>query len=884
MARKKKRMNPRRRTSPALPAMQLELYEGLRAAVLRGQARAGGLGAIVFHGLWRGPGRADHRPQRRRRQAIAAGVIRRRHPAAMHDRQLVRLLANMVLAAESQVTPCLLTAAMKVGADHLRRDAFLYVRQSSLRQVFENTESTKRQYALRERAVALGWPIERVHVIDSDLGLSGAQAQRPRRLPAPGHRGGDGPRRHRAGAGGVAPGAQQRRLAPPARAGGAVAHAHPGRGRHLRPGALQRPPAARPEGHDERGRAAHPEVAAARRHPQQGAARRARDAAADRAGLRPPTRGSCSIRTARSRTRCGSCSTPSARPARPAPWCAACAARRSCSRGASVAASARATCCGAPSTISRVLQILHNPRYAGAFAYGRTRTAYNAKLKPVQLRVQRSDWKVLIPDAHEGYISWAEYERNQVTLRAERERLLAGPARSHAAPGQCAAAGAGAVRPLRGAHAGALRAVRRTAAPVLRAATRPSCATPASTASGSAAPPVDEAVGALLLQTVAPAAIEVALAVQQEIAQRVEQAAALREAQLQRARYEAELARRRYAEGRSGQPVGGRRAGGRLERSGCATSTPCSASTSASTRPTARCWTSRRANASGRWRATSPASGTTTAPARSNASACWPAHRGRDAARRRPGRRPCALARRTHAEPGVARPRPIRADPQDRRRRSWRSSTSCSRPSSDQQIAARLNELGHRNWRGEPFTMKKVMLVRRAYALSSRFERLRERGMLTGEEVARQLGVSSYDRPPARAAGRPHATPLRQQPSMLVRAAGQRQTRQGRRQPIWQPARRGSSPLNLPHKVHHEVHALSRGLRGPRRHARPFVVRRHLGVGPVDRGLVEAGLGDAGLQVVGHDLRRHAAEPGQRPAVRADPVRQALRPVASAKV
>ncbi|MGF6727038.1 hypothetical protein P3T43_006430 [Paraburkholderia sp. GAS41] len=65
----------------------------------------------------------------------------------------------------------------KVTPGHLRRDAFLYVRQSSLRQVFENTESTKRQYALRERAVSPGWPIERVHVIDSDLGLSGASAE-----------------------------------------------------------------------------------------------------------------------------------------------------------------------------------------------------------------------------------------------------------------------------------------------------------------------------------------------------------------------------------------------------------------------------------------------------------------------------------------------------------------------------------------------------------------------------------------------------------------------------------------------------------------------------------------------------------------------------------
>src|SRR5882757_3061785 len=71
----------------------------------------------------------------------------------------------------------LIDTHQKVSAEHLRRDAFLYVRQSSLRQVFENTESTKRQYALRDRAVALGWPIERVHVIDNDLGLSGAQSQ-----------------------------------------------------------------------------------------------------------------------------------------------------------------------------------------------------------------------------------------------------------------------------------------------------------------------------------------------------------------------------------------------------------------------------------------------------------------------------------------------------------------------------------------------------------------------------------------------------------------------------------------------------------------------------------------------------------------------------------
>ena len=64
--------------------------------------------------------------------------------------------------------------ALKVTAGHQKRDAFLYIRQSTLRQVLQNTESTQRQYALQQRAVALGWPLERVHIIDCDLGQSGA--------------------------------------------------------------------------------------------------------------------------------------------------------------------------------------------------------------------------------------------------------------------------------------------------------------------------------------------------------------------------------------------------------------------------------------------------------------------------------------------------------------------------------------------------------------------------------------------------------------------------------------------------------------------------------------------------------------------------------------
>src|SRR5437763_9889720 len=66
--------------------------------------------------------------------------------------------------------------ATKVNATHLTRIAYLYVRQSTLRQVINNTESTARQYALRQRAVALGWSGEQIVVIDTDQGQSGASA------------------------------------------------------------------------------------------------------------------------------------------------------------------------------------------------------------------------------------------------------------------------------------------------------------------------------------------------------------------------------------------------------------------------------------------------------------------------------------------------------------------------------------------------------------------------------------------------------------------------------------------------------------------------------------------------------------------------------------
>src|ERR1019366_7006694 len=63
------------------------------------------------------------------------------------------------------------------SAAHLRRDAYIYVRQSTLAQTIHNTESLIRQYDLASRARELGWAEHQIVVVDDDLGRSGASAQ-----------------------------------------------------------------------------------------------------------------------------------------------------------------------------------------------------------------------------------------------------------------------------------------------------------------------------------------------------------------------------------------------------------------------------------------------------------------------------------------------------------------------------------------------------------------------------------------------------------------------------------------------------------------------------------------------------------------------------------
>ena len=64
----------------------------------------------------------------------------------------------------------------KIRVDHLRRQAVVYVRQSTPHQVRSNRESTARQYALADRAKALGWSAVDVQTIDEDQGRSGSRS------------------------------------------------------------------------------------------------------------------------------------------------------------------------------------------------------------------------------------------------------------------------------------------------------------------------------------------------------------------------------------------------------------------------------------------------------------------------------------------------------------------------------------------------------------------------------------------------------------------------------------------------------------------------------------------------------------------------------------
>ena len=438
------------------------------------------------------------------------------------------------------------TTDQKVTAAHLRRDAYLYVRQSTLRQVVENTESTQRQYDLRQRAVTLGWATEQVVVIDSDLGQSASSAADragfQRLVSDVG-----------LGKAGIVMGLEVSRLA----RNSTDWH------RLLEICALADTLILDEDGlydpahfNDRlllglKGTMSEAELHVLRARLRGGLLNKARRGelelrlpvgfvqdASGRVVLDPDVEvQECLRRFFRTFRRTGSAgATVKALheqglsfPVRP-------------SHGLR-----KDELAWAPISYSRALDLLHAVRYAGAYAFGQTRQRRDAAGARHTRRLPRQEWTVLIPNAHVGYISWDEYEENQRRLKENAARHgytgEASPPREGPAllQGIVLCGRCGQRMGVRYHQRHGRREPSYFCCGLRVRWTRTACQHVAGGA-------VDQAIGELLVAAVNPLALEVALDVQRELEARQEEADCLRRKHVERARYEAELARRRYVQ------------------------------------------------------------------------------------------------------------------------------------------------------------------------------------------------------------------------------------------------------------------------------------------------------------------------------------------------
>jgi len=197
--------------------------------------------------------------------------------------------------------------------------------------------------------------------------------------------------------------------------------------------------------------------------------------------------------------------------------------------------------------LSRARYVLRNPRYAGAYVYGQHRC--HKKIDGAGYRnqtVPSEQWHAFLKNAHPGYITWEEHEdilrrlAENSQAHGDSEDRRQGPAREGPAllQGLVLCGRCGRRMTIR------YHSDRQRIAPayICGGESRhggPLCQNVPGTR-------VDQAIGALLVEVMSPAALELALSVQQEIQDRLGEADRLREIQVERAQYEAHLAQRRY--------------------------------------------------------------------------------------------------------------------------------------------------------------------------------------------------------------------------------------------------------------------------------------------------------------------------------------------------
>jgi hypothetical protein len=189
--------------------------------------------------------------------------------------------------------------------------------------------------------------------------------------------------------------------------------------------------------------------------------------------------------------------------------------------------------------------ILHNPWFAGAFAFGRSRRRQQPDGKSRQQRLPQSEWIALIRDAHPAYISWEQYQDIEQRLQASQMALHFDRSQTPPREGPALLQGR-AVCGLCGSRMHVRYGSRRgQRIPNYVCVGRghlfgdPLCQSIVGTQ-------IDAAVAKLLVESVTPLALEMTLAVEQELQRRADETDRLRHRQVERAEYEVELARQRY--------------------------------------------------------------------------------------------------------------------------------------------------------------------------------------------------------------------------------------------------------------------------------------------------------------------------------------------------
>lgn len=196
----------------------------------------------------------------------------------------------------------------------------------------------------------------------------------------------------------------------------------------------------------------------------------------------------------------------------------------------------------------RVLHILHNPLYAGAYVYGRTKfrrrtlPGEEPRIKGRTRRVNQEDWPIVLLDAHPGYISWEQFLRNQRQLddnrtwHAEEHRgaVREGPSllQGIVLCGSC-----GRRMGIRYQRNGSL---------LMYECHQLHSQLAGKTCQTMRGDRIDEAVERSFLEAIEPAQLEVALSALEQVEARAKQADQQWHRQIERAQYEADLARRRY--------------------------------------------------------------------------------------------------------------------------------------------------------------------------------------------------------------------------------------------------------------------------------------------------------------------------------------------------